>query len=162
MRKWIGRILLAMAVLMLGCMPVCATEEIKKDMVMETIEEVKLLEKAEGNATVVATLPAGTTVLITEDSSNGWCRVSVNEQSGYLQTTQLKTIGNKDELDAEFEKISNTVQLIFEEIVTMEKETKQARIWGTVIVVLIIAIFGVGIISAIKKNKEEYEKKVDR
>lgn len=155
MRKWIGRILLAMAVLMLGCMPVCAAEDLKKDMVMETIEEVKLLEKAEGNATVVATLPAGTTVLITEDSSNGWCRVSVKEQSGYLQTTQLKTIGNKDELDAEFEKISNTVQLIFEEIVTMEKETKQARVWGTVIVVLIIAIFGVGIVSALKKNKEE-------
>lgn len=155
MRKWIGRILLAMAVLMLGCMPVCAAEEIKKDMVMETIEEVKLLEKAEDNASVVATLPAGITVLITEDSSNGWCRVSVKEQSGYLRTTQLKPIGNKDELDAEFEKISNTVQLIFEEIVTMEKEAKQARIWGTVIVVLIIAIFGVGIVSALKKNKEE-------
>lgn len=155
MRRWIGRILLTMAVFILGCIPVCAAEEIKKDMVMETIEEVKLLEKAEGNATVVATLPAGTTVLITEDSSNGWCRVSVKEQSGYLQTAQLKTIGNKDELDTEFEKISNSMQLIFEEIVTMEKEIKQERIWGTVIVVLIIAIFGVGIVSALKKNKEE-------
>ena len=113
MRRWIGRILLTMAVFILGCIPVCAAEEIKKDMVMETIEEVKLLEKAEGNATVVATLPAGTTVLITEDSSNRWCRVSVKEQSGYLRTTQLKTIGNKDELDTEFEKISNSMQLIF-------------------------------------------------
>lgn len=159
MKKWFGRMLLVMAVLMLGSMPVCAAEDIKKDMVMETAEEVRLLEKADDNAAIISTLPAGTTVRITEDSNNGWCGVSVKEQTGYLKTTQLKTIGNKDELNAEFEKIGNTVQLIFEEIVTMEKETKQARIWGTIIVLLIIAIFGVGILSAVKKNKEEQKEK---
>ena len=28
-------------------------------------------------------------------------------------------------------------------------------IWGSIIVVLVIAIFGVGIVSAVKKNREE-------
>lgn len=157
MKKWIGRVLITMAVLMLGCMPVYAQEEIKKDTAMETAQEVNLLQKAEDGAKKIETLSAGTTVITVEDSSNGWCKVSAKEKTGYVKITQLKTIGNKDELNAEFDQVNNTVQLIFDEIMTAQKEARQARIWGTIIVVLVIAIFGVGIASAVRKNKEKGE-----
>lgn len=158
MKKRIGRVLLVMAVVLLSCMPVYAAEELKKNMVMETTEEVKLLEQADEEAKEIATLPAGVVVLLVEDSQNGWCKVSAQEKTGYLQTSQLKTLGNADDLNAEFDKIGDTVRLIFDEIVVRENEQRQAKIWGIVIVVLIAAIFGVGIISAVKKNKDEEQK----
>lgn len=160
MKKWMRGTLAAIAVLLFNGMTVCAAEELKQNMVMETIEEVKLLEAPEKRAEEVIALPAGAAVVLTEDEVKGWCKVSAQETEGYLQTSQLKTLGNAEELNSEFDKISNTVQLIFDEIIVRENETKQSRIWGTVIVVLIAAIFGVGIVSAVKKNKEEEKKKL--
>lgn len=159
MKKRIRKMLFCIAVMLLGCTTVYAEEleSIEKNMVLETAKEVELLEKPETAAKAVVTLQAGTPVMVVEEENNGWCKVANQGQEGYVQISALKTIGNQEELNAEFEKISNTIQLAFDEIMTQENATKQARIWGTIIVVLIVAIFGVGIVSAIKKNKLERE-----
>lgn len=159
MKKVISRVVFCIAVMLLGCMPVCASEleSVQKNMVLETMKETALQEEPKTNTKTVVTLSAGTPVLVVEDESNGWCKVSSQEQAGYVMISELKTIGNPEELNTEFDMISNTVQLVFDEIITRENETKQARIWGSIIVVLIVAIFGVGIVSALKKNKQESE-----
>ena len=152
--------MLSVALMLLGCMRVSATEleVVQKGMVFETVKDTKLLEIPETSAETVIVLKAGTPVLVEEEGQNGWCKVSSQEQMGYIMISELKTIGNQEELDAEFAKISDTVQLAFDEIVTREQEELQARIWGTIIVVLIIAIFGVSIVSGLRKNKLENEK----
>ena len=157
MKKWIREMVVIAVVVLLGSMPVSAAEleQVQKSMVLETVGEVELLDKPVATAQVVCTLSAGTAVVVLEDEDNDWCKVTYQEQEGYLEVSMLKTLGNQKELNAEFDKISNTIQLFFEEIITRENQQKQARIWGTIIVVLIVAIFGVGIASAVKKNKLE-------
>lgn len=159
MKKWLSKIVIGIAIMMLGCITVCAAEleNVQKNMVLETVEEVELREEPSSTGTVIAMLQAGIAVVVVEDASGDWCKVSYQEVEGYVSTAKLKTLGNQDDLNAEFEKISETVQLAFEEIMAREHEEMQARIWGSIIVVLIVAIFGVGIVSAVKKNKEESE-----
>lgn len=150
---------MGITVMLLGCITICAAEveTVQKNMVLETVKETQLLEAPNTTAKPVVTLQAGTPVFILEDESDGWCKVSSQEQEGYMKASELKRLGNQEELNAEFDKIGNTVQLVFDEIVTRENEEKQARIWGTIMVVLIAAIFGVGMVSALKKNKLEKE-----
>lgn len=161
MRKTWKRLLFGIAVMILSGITVYASDldHVQKDMVLETIEEVSLHEAARENAKIVATIPAQTSVLVVEEAENGWCKVTSQEQTGFAKISELKTLGNKDELDAEFDKVNETVLLAFDEIMTREKEARQARIWGSIIVVLIVAIFSVGIVSAIRKNKLENEEK---
>lgn len=157
MKKVIGKVLIGIAAVMLGCITVCGAEleSVQKNMVLETIEEVELREEPASTGAVVASLQAGIAVVVSEDANGDWCKVSYQEQEGYVPVTMLKALGNVEELNSEFDKISQTIQLAFEEIMTREHEELQARIWGSIIVVLIVAIFGVGIASAVKKNKEE-------
>ena len=157
MKKVIGKVLIGIAVMMLGCITVCGAEleSVQKNMVLETVEEVELREEPSSTGVVITSLQAGTVVVVSEDASRDWCKVSYREQEGYVSIAKLKGLGNMEELNSEFDKISQTIQLAFEEIMAREHEEMQARIWGSIIVVLIVAIFGVGIVSAVKKNKEE-------
>lgn len=157
MKKVISKVMLGIVIMMLGCITVYAAEleSIQKNMVLEMVETVELREEPAVTAKTITTLQAGTTVVVVEDANGDWCKVSYQEQEGYVPVAKLKTLGNKEELNSEFGKISQTVQLAFEEIMVREHEEMQARIWGSIIVVLIVAIFGVGIASAVKKNKEE-------
>lgn len=157
MKKVIGKVLIGIAAVMLGCITVCGAEleSVQKNMVLETVEEVELRENPSSTGAAAAVLPAGIAVVVAEDASGDWCKVAYQEQEGYVPVAMLKTLGNTEELNSEFDKISQTIQLAFEEIVTREHEEVQAKIWGSIIVVLIVAIFGVGIVSAVKKNKEE-------
>lgn len=157
MKKVISKVMLGIVIMMLGCITGYAAEleSIQKNMVLEMVETVELREEPAVTAKTITTLQAGTTVVVVEDANGDWCKVSYQEQEGYVPVAKLKTLGNKEELNSEFGKISQTVQLAFEEIMVREHEEMQARIWGSIIVVLIVAIFGVGIASAVKKNKEE-------
>lgn len=157
MKKVISKVMLGIVIMMLGCITVYAAEleSIQKNMVLEMVETVELREESTVTAKTITTLQAGTTVVVVEDANGDWCKVSYQEQEGYVPVAKLKTLGNKEELNSEFGKISQTVQLAFEEIMVREHEEMQARIWGSIIVVLVVAIFGVGIASAVKKNKEE-------
>lgn len=157
MKKVISKVMLGIVIMMLGCITVYAAEleSIQKNMVLEMVETVELREEPAVTAKTITTLQAGTTVVVVEDANGDWCKVSYQEQEGYVPVAKLKTLGNKEELNSEFGKISQTVQLAFEEIMVREHEEMRARIWGSIIVVLIVAIFGVGIASAVKKNKEE-------
>lgn len=159
MKKIGKQVILWLFIMVLGCMPVYAAEleQVQKNMVLETIHEVDLLEQPDTAAKAIGTLQAGTPVVVMEDGIEEWCKVASQELTGYIKISELKTLGNQDDLNAEFEKIGNTVQLVFDEIMIRENEEKQARIWGTIIVALIVAIFGVGIVSAIRKNKVEKE-----
>lgn len=148
-----------MAMTLLLSMTVCAAdlEQVEENMVLETIEETALLEKAESTAAEVYRVAGGTTVIVLEAEKDGWCKVSGQGQEGYVKVSALKTVGDKEALDKEFDEVKDTVCLIFDEVIARESEMKQARIWGTIIVVLVVAIFGVGIASALKKNKLENE-----
>ncbi len=58
-------------------------------------------------------------------------------------------------MNAEFNSIGNDYESIYEEMLELQRQKRNRMIWGSIIVVLVIAIFGVGIVSAVKKNREE-------
>ena len=81
--------------------------------------------------------------------------IILGDKTGYVPINALTPIGNVDTLNAEFNSIGNDYESIYEEMLELQRQKRNRMIWGSIIVVLVIAIFGVGIVSAVKKNREE-------
>lgn len=112
-------------------------------------------ENASESAKEVQELVAGDTVMVTAYTDGEWCTVSKGDKTGYVPINALTPIGNVDTLNAEFNSIGNDYESIYEEMLELQRQKRNRMIWGSIIVVLVIAIFGVGIVSAVKKNREE-------
>lgn len=148
--------LLLITLLFLGRISYAAEEtDITANMVMQAAVDVTLYESADDTSGVVADFEAGTPLIIQEDVKDGWCKVSYKDTYGYIKAENLTMLADNDEISAEFSKVENQMQLVFDNIVLMEQEKKRSRIWGAIIVVLVVAIFGVGILSSIKGNKDK-------
>ena len=144
--------------LLMSGLPVRAAEDSISKKVMQMSEKATLYEDADETSAVVDTFDKGTPVIVQEDRQDGWSKVSYKETEGYIKSSQLEMIGDIEALAAEFEDMDQNVQLIFESIVAREQEVRQKRIWGAVIIVLVVAIFGVGIVSSIQSGKKNNEK----
>ena len=155
MKKGFSRILCVLAMLCVMGMTVCAVDagSIEMNMVLQTNSDVELHENPDASSAVTATLTSGTPVVISEDEKDGWCQVKFRENTGYVQITFLDTIVDQNALDSEFQDVKEAGILSFQEAEMAKKHMQSTRIWGAVIIVLVIAIFGVGIVSALKKNK---------
>lgn len=122
--------------------------------VMKTEKETTLYEQPDINTRVIQHIEKETVVVIKEKVDDTWSRVSYQEKEGYIQNNTLIPVEDVEKLDKEFEWIYNDDMLWYAEIMETLKQERQARIWGSCIVILVIAIFGIGILSSIKKNKE--------
>lgn len=103
MRKGMGRIICVLAMLLLMGMTVCAAdaEGIKKNTVLQTSSDVELHEEPDESSGITASLPGGTPVVVKEDEKDGWCMVSYKEDTGYVQVSQLGTLGSQVTAGAE-------------------------------------------------------------
>lgn len=125
----------------------------------EVNESTRIMQEADSNSTVVTELSTGDTIMVIGYDGGDWCQVSRGEDKGYVQIGKLTPIGDVDTLNNEFENIGNDYVNIYEEVLERQKQRRSQMIWGSIIVVLVvIAIFGAGIVSAVKKNKEEQDK----
>lgn len=175
MRKRIKTFLIIIAICLMGCMQVSA-EEIDANILLQLTQDVKLYESPDENSAVVGELPAGTPVISGEKNADGWIKISYQELTGYtkLDTVQVvydamlnqnetadNTVTDDNQavdtaaLDQEFEQIANQNALIINELEYDKNQERQKIIWGTIIALLVVAIFAAGIISAVKKNKIE-------
>lgn len=121
--------------------------------------DTQMKENASESAQTVQELKAGDTVMVTAYADGAWCMASIGDKTGYVHIAELTPIGNVDNLNAEFNSIGNDYESIYEEVLELQRQKKNRMIWGSIIVVLVVAIFGVGIVSAVKKNKEEQNQK---
>ena len=175
MKKKIKMLMTIIAICLMGCMQVSA-QEIDANVLLQLTQDVKLYENPDESSTVVGELKAGTPVISGEKNEDSWIRISYQELSGYtkLENVQIltddtlnqnqaadntvsdqnQTVDN-DTLDQEFEQIANENELLINELEYDKAQRRQKMIWGTVIAVLVVVIFAVGIISAVKKNKRE-------
>ena len=151
---------IALILVLLIPVSVYATESIiAANTLMEISEQADVYEQANGQGTVLATLEVGTPVISAEDinmSGTGeeWCKVSYQNITGYIQLKQLKQF-IADDVEEQFDKVSNMNKLVFEEIEYEKSQNSQKLVWGIVIAALVIAIFAVGIVSAVYRNKNE-------
>ena len=117
-------------------------------------ENTQMRENASESAKEVQELVAGDTVMVTAYTDGEWCTVSKGDKTGYVQINALTPIGNVDTLNAEFNSIGNDYESIYEEMLELQRQKRNRMIWGSIIVVLVIAIFGVGIVSAVKRTEK--------
>lgn len=152
------RICIWALLLSLLIMPRIQTEAAESIALLETTESVEMMDEANGSE-IVAVLEAGTPVLYGGEERDGWTKITYLDMEGYVLTSTLKTYGDTEALDNEFADVQGNHELLFDEIVRVEKEEHQSMIWGIVIAGLVVAIFAVSIVSGIKKTKEEQKYK---
>lgn len=158
MKKGRGRFIGVLGIIMvwlLGTMTVAATQntEIDANILLEITQDTQLYEKPDDQAAVVGTLKTGTPVFSVEPSQENWCKVSYQDMSGFVPISTIR-IYNSEELEQELKQAGESNKLLFEEIEYVKTQKREKVMWGSVIVVLVAAMFTVGIVSAVLKNKK--------
>ena len=119
-------------------------------------EDTEVKEAASEESAAVGNLPAGTPVVV-EAAEGDWCKILVQGMEGYVPADALGSYfaDNVESLDAEMDAVAEAEQRAIEEFELMRKEKRASFIWGTVIALLIIVIFAVGVISTLKNAERE-------
>ncbi|GFI48012.1 hypothetical protein IMSAGC019_03338 [Lachnospiraceae bacterium] len=168
-RMLVFRMLVAM-VFMVMCRPVMvmAQGEISGDVTslnqfMTAQERVEAKASPDDSAETIITYEVGDTIFITGETEDGWYIVLYQGKTGYIPVDVKENLQevNLDvaALDAEMEAEIAEAKLVVEEVERYRAEAKRSRIWGVVIVLLVVAIFAVGIISTIQVKKQKEGKK---
>lgn len=152
-------------------MPVYAAdmEFVECSKLMQATVRVNAMEKPDENSSVVVTFEQGSPMLVTGESKEGWYRITFQGKDGYVRSDSVETAlqvegESLENLDRELNEMEQTNKIIVEEVERMRAEKQRSRIWTVVIMILVAGIFGVGIYSTIKANREEKdaESKTDK
>lgn len=134
-----------------------AAEEIPENSLWQISRNVEVKEEAAESAEKVGNLEKGTPVIVLENVEDNWCKIQYQEILGYVQRDCLEAYGieQSEALEQEFMQVQEE-NIQFEDEYDLEQEqVKSTDIWKAMIIVFIVAIFGIGIFSALKGNKED-------
>lgn len=123
-------------------------------------EDVDMKAEPSDSAETVTSYKVGDSVFVTGETTNGWYRALYQGEEGYIPQNSLSVQEiDVEGLDAEMERSQQEAQLAMETLERYRAEARRSKIWGSVIVVLVLGIFATGIVSGIKssKGKEETE-----
>lgn len=145
--------------MMLWNIQVFAEEQtISANVLVKTTEDTILYEQPDLSSQQLETV-AKDTQLITQETQNGeWISVQHGEVQGYVLTENL-SVYHADGVEQEFEKKENALNAFLQEIEYQHHLSQQKKIWGIVIVLLVVAIFAVGISSSVINEKKKKHKK---
>lgn len=133
---------------------------------MEAVSDVEALERPQEGAVVVTSFTQGVPILVTGESASGWYRLSFQGKDCYIKIDTVKAAVQVEgeslqELDKEMELLEQENKIIIEEVERVRAEQKRSIVWTIIIVVLIAAIFAVGIYSTIRANRLDKEKETE-
>ena len=112
-----------------------------------------LYERASESTKVLAELPTGSVVIYLEGNAE-WAKIRQGELSGYVKASALQVESPNQELHDEMAYLEEYNTEFINEIERLKAEKRRSRIFGAVIIVLIVAIFGVGVFSTLRKKKQ--------
>lgn len=139
-------------------MPVQAAETAGAMTLQQTVKDTQIKESPEADAKTLREIEEGTAVIVYGDPQDSWSQVEYDGVSGYIESGALEYYmveGGEEELGQEFAEVQEETVRTVEESELTQKSKRTSAIWGGVIAVLVAAIFAVGVVSAIKKDKEE-------
>lgn len=139
-------------------MPIYATETESVMTLQKTVKDAEIKESPEDSAETLREIAAGTGVIVYGEPQDSWSQVEYDGVSGYMESGALELYMSDSEeeaLEQEFEAVQEETVRMVEESELIRKSKRTSMIWGGVIAVLVAAIFVVGIVSAIKKEKDE-------
>ena len=133
------------------------TEDIQILKLVVTEKGTPGKEKPTDSAKTLMEYEPGAKLAVVEEPNSTWYGVLYQGQVYYVKqadTIDAEDVAPVEGIDQELEEEYVEGKILIEEIVRQEEEAKKTRIWAAIIIVLIIAIFGVGILSHVKKSKE--------
>ena len=159
-------------------LPAQAREESTQTQIklfMRALQQINAKEEPNDDAETIFTYDEGDHIYVTGETPNGWYIVYLQGKTGYINKNVSQGIEivqgertshalleeeevNIEALDDELTALEVENKLIAEGIARYLAEARRSRIWGVVIVLLVIGIFAVGIVSTVraeKKNKKE-------
>lgn len=143
-------------------MPVQAAETDGVMTLQQTVKDAEIKESPDDGAKTLRKIEEGTGVIVYGEPQDSWSRVEYDGVSGYMKSSALEYYmadAEEEELEEEFEEVQEETVRTVEESELIQKSKKTSVIWGGVIAVLVAAIFVVGVVSAIRKEKEEETEK---
>ncbi len=131
------------------------------NQVMAAQTKLEAREKPDDDAATVIVYESGDPVLVTGETADGWYRVSYQGREGFVHKSGLTDIQiDAALLDEEMEAASEEGRMVVEQVERYRAEVRRSRIWGTIIVLLVVGIFAVGIISTVRAEKKENDEEV--
>lgn len=126
------------------------------NQIMTATEDIEAKELPDESSQTVHSYQSGDSIFVTGETEDGWYQVRYQDTIGYIPAAQTDEMElDVEALDAEFEAELEEGIMFVEEVERQRAENKRTIIWGTVIGILVIAIFVVGIVSAVKGRDME-------
>lgn len=180
MKKFIKAVVMIAAILVIASgNPVDAhaqgeATEIRVLRFMNALQKVDAKAEPNNNAETIFSYDAGDSVFVTGETNNGWYIVYYQGNIGYIypktsggqntpgaQNTSQDVLVEQEidieALDAELEALEVENKIIVEEVERYRAEVRRSRIWGAIIVLLVIGIFAVGIVSTVRAERKKKE-----
>lgn len=135
------------------------TEEDKEiaenSFIATAVGEVNAKEAPDENAAVVVSYHDGDNIYVTGETADGWYRVQYQALTGYVRMEQTKEIElDVEALNEEFAVEEEEGKLVVEEVERQRAEVRRSKIWGAVIILLVLGVFAMGIVTTVKSGRE--------
>lgn len=149
------RLIMCLMALLIMTVSLGFTSRAGEQVLMETLKETDIYEKADMDSSVLVTLEQGTPVICCEAAGfDGWYEITYQETKGYALRSDFELYGDADGIDEDFEEIQEENLEQFEQIQEEQLEQKNESFWGGMMAVLIALMFAVGIFNVVRNMKK--------
>ena len=126
-------------------------------------EDTQARENPEEDAVVVMELPAGSQLFVIGETG-GWYEIFYQGKTAYVPmvSATASTEVDQEALDEEMQRVEEEGAAFVESLEAQRKAAQRSRIWQIIIIVLIVAGFLTGVISAVKSAKTEDKKDTEK
>lgn len=144
-----------------------ASEETQLAQFMKTLQKIDAKAEPDENAETVFSYDEGASVYVTGETADGWYIALYQGKIGYIKKDISQDVLVVEEIDIEALNEEMAAQeaenkMIVEEVERYRAEARRSRVWGTIIVLLVLGIFAVGIVSTIRTEKKNESSKDDQ
>lgn len=124
-------------------------------LIVAAVGETDAREMPDESAPVVISYRDTDSIYVTGETADGWYRVRYQDLTGYVradQTTEIEL--DVEALNSEFAIEEEEGKLVVEEVERQRTEIRRSKIWGAVIILLVLGVFATGIVSAMKGGEK--------
>lgn len=112
-------------------------------------------EEPKNNSLIIMELSEGQKVVLLGITENNWYKVICKEQVMYVQAICLSETETNEELQNELNALEAERAFAVEKDIVVRKQIREGRIWGSIIIILIMLTFGAGIIAVLKTKSDD-------
>lgn len=134
--------------------------------VMTTQQQIDVKAEPDEKSETVFSYQAGDWIYVTGQTEDGWYIVYYQDKTGYINMAATEDVLTPveidvEEMDAQMAEDEAISRMIIEETMRYRAESRRSKIWGAVIVLLVVGIFAMGIISTVKANQKSGQEQND-